>query len=177
MISLAKLKAALRITASTDDGYLVDLEVQAVSFVERETGRYFGAVASVTEYLIGGGTDTLFLSEAPAAPPTTVTERTYPGGDATTITAADADGYVLRGTMKLVRKGGGIWARGYEYEVTYDRGYAAEAEPGEIRMLVTDLVAYWYEERVPVASLGSGAEPLPLHASKILASWRRRPWA
>lgn len=174
MISLADLKTALRITTTRDDGYLAGLEAAAVAMVQRETGRFFGAQESVTEYIIGGDDDTLFLTDPCSSLPTTVKERSTIGGDPTTITASADDGYVLRGTMKLVRKAGNLWTYKYEYEVTYTRGYAANTEPAEIRQLVTQIVSEWYERRL-VSSDGS-LKKVPMSASAILAGWRRRPW-
>lgn len=174
MISIPELKAALRLTTDADNGYLADLEAAAVDVVQNETNRYFGPVGPATEYLEGGGTRDLFLSEPPASLPATVSERAYPAGTATTITAADSDGYVLRGTMKLVRKAGLVWTFGYEYEVTYSRGYADSSEPADIRQAVTQLVSHWYEHRLPVGKVG---DVVPLGAQKVIARWRRRPWA
>lgn len=176
MISLAALKMAMKVGHDAEDDYVTALESAAVEFVQNETGRYFGAPLSTTEYLTGAGRSELYLAEAPATLPATLSERPYPGSDPVTITAASTDGYVLRGAMTLVRKAGLLWARGYEYQVTYTKGYAPEAEPTDIRQLVTALVTHWYVTRVPVAETGGSGDPLPLHAQKILARWRRRPW-
>jgi hypothetical protein len=146
MIVLADLKVELDIDASdySFDAYLAALEPRAVAYVEMRTHRYFGPVASVTEYLRGQGIRELWLLNLPATVPTSVIERAYPGATETTITAANTDGFVVRTDVReawLVRKGGYLWTRDYEYQVTFTRGYAAGDEPGEIRQLVIDLIA------------------------------------
>lgn len=147
MITLPDLKDWLEVEGDEADDLLTSLEARAVEFVERETGRYFGALENVTEILCGDGGGKLRLAEVPTSIPASVQERAYVGADATTITASDDDGYELRtltlpssNLAYLLRKGGCVWARGFEYSVTYERGYAAGDEPGDIRQLVLDLV-------------------------------------
>lgn len=171
MISLADLKLALRIDGTAEDNYLTALEAAAVAAVERWTGRSFAESGARTEYLTGAGIDRLWLAETPAADPAlTVTEAAYPGAETTAITAADADGYVIR-ERTLVRRGG-IWHAGYEYAVTYTAGYAAGEEPADIRQAVMQLVGHWYENREPVV-VGTVAAPIPLTVRDLLAPWRR----
>lgn len=173
MISLADLKLAIRAkTGSAEDDYLTALEAAAVAYLERETHRYFGAAANATEWHRGMGTSTLFLREAPSAIPTTVTERVDPGDqDPTTVTASASDGYTLRG-RRLIRKDG-VWVRGYEYEVTYARGYASGAEPADVRQAVTQLVALAYEQRLPLV-VGTVAFPVPHSVQRVIDTWRRQ---
>lgn len=175
MIDVGDLRVHTR-ARSSEDAYLTALELSAVAYVEKQTGRFFGVAAATTEYIVGSGGVNLWLKEEPAASPTPVVkERVVPGGTATTITAADASGYLIRG-MKLVRKAGLGWARGYEYEVAYTRGYASGAEPADIRHLVTIVVAHWYERRIPVPKVGETFTfPVPQHAESIIQAWRRNP--
>lgn len=144
MIPLADLKAHLRVTHTHDDGYIAELEEAAVAHVSRYTGRYFGQQSETTEHVLGSGTDVLWLSAEPvvgAQTPVTVAERSVPG-----ITPTQVDDFEVRG-RKLLRTGGGVWARGWGYAVTYTRGYAEGAEPENVRHAVKMLVAHWYTNR------------------------------
>lgn len=175
MITVPDLKAHLRVEEdSTDeDALIADLEAAAVNAVENYCDRHFGGVESVTEYLEGTGTDQMWLRDAPSTAPTTMTERSYPGAVGITITATDDDGFYVRG-RRLVRKGGGKWLRGHEYETAYSRGYSFGSEPAEIRVAVMQLVTWWYEQRIPVA-LGTVAPAVPWHIEQSLSPWRNIP--
>lgn len=152
MVPLADLKAWLGIDAgdTTYDAILTNLEPRAVAVLQREANRYFGAVAETTEYLTGRGTADLWLAEVPAAIPATVIRRSGPGAKETTITATDDDGYVLRASdreARLVRKSGHTWADGQEFEATYNRGYVAGSEPGDVQQAVIDIVTRTFKRR------------------------------
>lgn len=162
MILIDDLRPWLDASDVSHDALMVAIEAGVVDGVQRDTGYYFGPVASTTEIVIGDGGPKLRLRALPvavtgppavAALPATVAERCYPGDDATTITAADDDGYELRSLADpttpplawLVRKAGGIWGRGVEYTVTYNRGYDAGEEPASIRQLVIGLCKLEWE--------------------------------
>lgn len=183
MILLSDLKDHLKISGSAEDSYLYDLEAAAVEYVETRTRRYFGAESETTEHLEGLGHRRLHLAEEPATIPATVTERTYPAGDGTTVTASEDNGYVLRG-RQLIRKAGLVWQEDYEYEATYDRGYTENSEddgtnpadieaPADIRRAVTLLVAHWYELRLPVQT-GTIVTEIPMGVPEIMGHWARR---
>ncbi|GMV06723.1 MAG: hypothetical protein AMXMBFR53_29980 [Gemmatimonadota bacterium] len=177
MIALADLKLDLRLTGTADDAYVTNLEASAVAYIQKRTNRYFGAEAATTEYVTGDGTTKLWLSEAPTTLPSTLLERAYPGStSSTTVTASASDGYTQRG-MCLVRKGY-LWTRGYEYEVTYTRGYAAGSEPEDIQRAVRGLVVHWFEQRLPLGDVGvnASANIVPHHVDAIIRAWTRRPW-
>lgn len=162
MIAIADLRDVCGIAAGdeTFDARLVDLEAEAVAWVQRRTGRYFQAEAEVTERLIGAGSAKLRLAEAPTSNPSTVTEYAYVGADAETVTASEDDGFVTvtrtyptaSNEGWLERKYGYVWADGYIYEVTYDRGYTLTgggspddiAAPDDIRALVKNMVRFSY---------------------------------
>jgi len=164
MIALEELRTALKNPASEDDAYITALEQGAVALMERRTGKYFGGEEERTEYLVGKGGQTLYLS-GPSGAVATVTEAAYPGTTGEDIT----DGVVARGT-KLIRTDGYQWAKGYEYAVTYTRGWAEGAEPHDIRQAVRQLVTLWYEHRLPVSE--AGATPLPAGVESVIASHR-----
>ena len=156
MIALSDLKEWLGVTVSTYDTMLTALEARAVAFVEKQTGRYFGAVEAIEWELRGDGSEKLWLPESPvktdgtaaAVADLVVVYRGWPGDDETTLTHSDDDGFLLRSSQRgrfprwwLHRKGGELWWCGYEYDVTTKRGYATSGEPGDIRQLVLDLCA------------------------------------
>lgn len=145
MIALADLKALLDEGGTDHDSFLTLQEAAAVEFVQRYTGRYFGASEQAEQIVPGVGTNTLWLADDAAAV-ASVHESIYPGAAESEILAGDVDGFVIRG-RRLVRKGGSVWRRGHEYRVIYTRGYAAGNEPADIRGAVLELVRYRYGQR------------------------------
>lgn len=144
MLSLEKIRAALP-NATTDDALLADMEARAVAFIESQTARYFGPPIIAAEVVLGRGTYHLQLSELARLDSDTtiesVDERAYPGQTATVI---GEDGFEIREQKNrtyLVRHGGYKWTLGYEYEVTYERGYDEDAGPKDIEQLILDLLA------------------------------------
>ena len=131
---------------------LTALETMAVEFVQDETGRYFGAEVTRTEFIEGDGTGALHLAENPTAI-TSVGQRLHIGDSYTTITEGNSDGFEIRaptagsGRARLLRKGSIGWYDGYEHRVIYEFGYAALAEPERIRQAVMDLVALKWHSR------------------------------
>lgn len=150
MIGLEDLKDYLGISDddTSEDAVLVELEANAVAFVQTQTGRYFGPPEEFEEIVEGSGLRRLWMSDKPVESEyqedlVEVVERPYPGGTATTLEIA-TDYEVRTGdrTGWLVRLGSaGRWTSGYEYTLTYYRGYLAGTEPGDIRQLVLDLVS------------------------------------
>lgn len=166
MIKQADLEAFLKIAADTDTALLIALEAAAVRWLENRCGgRYFRESSEVTEYHKGHNQEDLFLEELVDTGETvTVVEQAYEGdADAETITAGDDDGYVVRDD-KLTRKGGYVWTEGYEFKVTYTRGYEELGDttpddidaPPEIRLAVLQIVAFWYNS----GKLAAGASQL-----------------
>lgn len=165
MITAADLRVLVGLDAADDseDAQLLELEAAAVAFVEGQTGWFFGAEEAFEEIVIGDGGPKLRLQSPPKALPATVAERCYPGADATTITAADDDGYELRALRRpnppvswLHRKGGCGWACGAEYTVAYTRGYPLSGDgsdeqawdaPEDVRKLVADIVRFQHAAR------------------------------
>ena len=146
MIDLADLKAWLKVSGSTNNTLLEELERRAVAFVESQTGVQFSFNNAYTTTVPGTGTAVLFLPRAPAGAITEVREIASIGETGTEIVEADDDGFVVRGS-RLVRKRGSVWSSEYEYALTYPAGWAAGEEPGDIRQLVMDLVAAKWRQR------------------------------
>lgn len=148
MISRTTLSEMVPAAADLEPQVVNGIIARATAFVEGQTRRYFGVPIGVTEYLYGNGSRLLRLSEPIAvvdpAVVTVVDERGYPGGDATAIT--DFTVRTTSGTPPqadtisvLVRTGGGVWIKDYEYAVTYGRGYALDAGPKDIEALILRL--------------------------------------
>ena len=176
MIPIPELKAHLRIrpTTTEQDKLLERLEADAVAVAEHMTRRYFGLTATVTEYVDGTGTQNLWLSDdAQATPLPVVSERSQPGGTATSILGTADDGWLLRGG-RLVRKAGLIWSLGFEYQVDYSRGYEAGDEPADIRRAVLEIVAHQYTMRTTKKK--GAMVTMPAQTQATLVRWWRRPW-
>jgi hypothetical protein len=124
-----------------DDDLLDRLEDEAVEIVQSYTGQSYALTGEITEYIKGFGTDSLFLSQNAAADPTEVLESAYAGDAGTEVTD-----WVRRGN-RLIRASGGVWHLGYEYTVTYEHGYAEDAEPANVRLAVKRIVAALYQQR------------------------------
>jgi hypothetical protein len=157
MIALTDLEVFLGVDAGEKSTLLVELEDAAVNWFTEQTDRYWGAEAETTVLLEGNGRRELYLPEVPdSIDNITVLERAYPGDTETEITAADTDGFELR-DMHLSRKGGYVWSRGYEYLVTFTRGYeqvdpgppADILAPAAVRQAIKQIVAFWYMEGSP----------------------------
>jgi len=125
---------------------LTKLEAAAVKAVELWTGRSFSASAERVDYLPGNGTNTLFLKYGPVSAVTEVVESAYVGATAVTVTGATESGWVFQ-DGKLLRKGGYAWWADSSYRVTYTAGYAAGAEPADVRQAVLDLVGAGFRAR------------------------------
>jgi hypothetical protein len=65
MISIDRLKRALNITTDDYDTRLAEMLDRARAIVESLTGRYFGPVAEVIEYIRGQGIRNLWLTDLP----------------------------------------------------------------------------------------------------------------
>lgn len=153
MVDRNALKRTLRLRAgdTSRDDDLDAVIAAAIDHIQKATGRYFGEDgASMTEYLTGNGTVTLFLKEAPSTADDatiTITEKEYPNSAGTVIEADDDEGYIVRG-RKVLRCGGAVWDKGFEYQVEYD--VAATAAPDDVLQAVLALAAYfWRTNQAP----------------------------
>jgi hypothetical protein len=202
MISLGRLRRALGIEPAdephADDQLLNELLGRALAFVEKQTGRYFGEEHAVEEYLTGDGKRNLWLAGLPLIDPTDeydallVVEQLHPGAAQTAIAEGAANGFEVRGGGRqywLVRRGGYVWQRGYEYIVTYVEGYEIDGLPGDIEQLLIDLVSSRYSS---IGAEGLRSETIGGYsytafsesdlssiegAQDTLAAWRRMVFA
>lgn len=145
-----------------DDAYVLALERSAVAYAERVTGRHLGEPGERTEYIEGRGGQVLYLTARPEPDDLAVTEAHYPGAEPVDITPD-----VMLRDAKLIRLGGAQFWRGHEYAATYTH---AGAVPDDIRHAVRQLVALWYETRLPLSEVA--ASPVPAAVGAILAHYR-----
>jgi uncharacterized phiE125 gp8 family phage protein len=175
-ISLAEVKAHLRIDASEEDALLATLIVAARMFVERTLG-----VALITQgwsYFLDFWPPSGCLT-LPIAPVQDITAVTVHDG-ASGATEFDAASYavdVLSAPARVVLKGAvpPVASRVLNaFEIAFTAGYGDEAEdvPAPIRHALTLLVAHWFERREPVV-LGLGAQEVPTTVAGLLLPYRR----
>lgn len=149
MIDVADLMAWLGNPGEPEAVTVIEaLEGRAVEIIERETGRYFRAPIEHVEVLRGDGSTLLWLRERPTEIDS-VEERARPGEEWTEVPANRYEVEVM--TSKLPTparlRHASRWRADCDYRVTYQFGYAAGQEPGDIRQAVIDLVALKYQER------------------------------
>lgn len=138
LVQLEVLKRALGVTGSGSDAALTEAEARAAAFVERQTGRRFGAAQERTEYVDGPGCDTIWLAGRIAGLPAAtveVAERIRRFGPEWTL--LDEDAFEAR-ERAIVRVDGQAFLRGAEYRIVYPDGFAAV--PGDVQELVIELV-------------------------------------
>lgn len=147
-MTLAEAKEWLDIDPAdtSEDSLLLDLIQRSWAIVEQAIGWSFSAADTFVETVEADGTGTLWLSRNPTADPTEVLEMPQVGDAGEAITAAASDGWVRDG-VRLLRKAGGVWTRGYRYQVTYSAGYEAGTEPPEVVQAVLGITGILYRGR------------------------------
>lgn len=173
LTTLARVKAELGITETTDDTMLIDLIDRASSAIAEETGRVFG-VETVTETLDGSGSRLLGLSRTPIIEVVTVTEddveiTDYSVEDKRVGALYRAAGWGRSGGLRMW--GSEAFSSGYilpgigaslRYAVTYQAGYVLPVEaspylmpgyddaqnlPGAVEQACLETVKAWYMDR------------------------------
>lgn len=178
VVLLADLKRALGLEASytDDDELLVDLENQAVAFVESQTERTWGEPAQRTVFINGLGVRTLYLPghiQAAAGPGSIVTVRQRSMASPGDWEVADETMFERRGDT-LIRIDVPRWSHLGEYEVTFTDGYTLGQAPKDIQALIIDLVSIAYsglgEEGVKSETLGDYSYTLDAAVTAAAAS-------
>lgn len=182
IVTLPILKAHLGISGTSQDELLTQLEKDAADWVEKQLDQRFRVPAARTEYQIGQGQLRLILDGHIGAGTPTVTEKFSPSSSATPFTAFDVRGDVLQ------RNDGQPWLNGAEYAVTYQDGYAVDDVPGDIKMLVADVVRIAHDKATDdgitsesigdysydiAAVAGGEGEQLGGTAKRTLDKWRK----
>jgi uncharacterized phiE125 gp8 family phage protein len=164
MIDIAALRQHLRIGHELDDALLETYEAAAVAYLERTMDRYFGPPRSRVVVLRGSAV--LYL-DGPVVSVVDVTVRSYPADEGEALTVG-TDYTVVGDSVRLTWP----YAHGWEYEVEYTQGYAAGTEPADVQLAVLQLVAQWYESRMPVV-VGTIAANIPNSVAALIAAGRR----
>lgn len=170
MIALAMLRAHLKDPPAAENGLVRAYERAAVAYIERRTGRYFGAPVAQTEYLRGVGQREIWLAEVPIGPVALEADGT----------AVDAADFTVRGRRLRHVATWGSAAYPVDIVATYTAGYTTSgtgeevdiAAPDDIREAVLELVTLHYEQRLPVA-IGTVAAKIPHRVEEIIQAHRR----
>ncbi len=175
-ISLAEVKAHLRVDAGDEDALLSALIVAARTFIERTLG-----VALITQgwsYFLDfwprAGCITLPIRPVQAVGAVKVHDG---GGGSVTLDTASYAVDVLSDPARLVLTGALPPAPSRAlnaFEVAFTGGYGDEAGdvPGPIAQALKLLVAHWFERREPVV-LESSAQEVPTMVAALLSPYRR----
>lgn len=176
MISIDQLRSATRVRGTSQDSYLRELEVRALAYLEAKTHKYYGSEVTRTDRLPGLGTNQLILLEPVNDITTTViTEIVQVGEVGTILTRTASDGFELWDTRTVMRRGGSLWTLGYLYQCVYPTGYESGMEPPLARDIVTKLVVYWNERRVPLPNVGEAHTfPVPNHLNAEIGTLARK---
>jgi len=149
------------------------LEKAAVAACQKITGRYLGAVATVTETITWRGWP-LSLANEPLGGVVTSVEEWSSG--AWFVVAST--GYSVHGPFIYNQSSATSAARPGRYRVTYQAGYTqlddpnAWAAPDDIQQAVLFLVGHWYENREAV-TVGPSGNEVPLTAHALLSNHAR----
>lgn len=172
-VSLADVKAHLRIEGATEDVVLSSLLLTSRLHIETALGLALTAqcwTLSLDDWPASG------IVHLPIRPLLSVDAvRVLPGSGAPTLLhpstyVVDTGGW--RG--RIVRAWGSEWPRpgkaanGIEIDMTAGFGSAARDVPAPIRQALLMLVAHWYERRDPV-EIGSREASIPGAVSSLLA--------
>jgi uncharacterized phiE125 gp8 family phage protein len=185
LVSLASAKAALGITASSEDDNIERLIDRMSAFAGSYCGRKFISASYTKEY--DGHDDTiLLLDQYPVTAVTSVKIDSSREFEAASL--VDADDYDLdvdAGLIKLVGIGQTLFPKGLgNIQVVYTAGYATNAVPHDLQHAVLLMVTATYkkdfqQKRSGISSETVGdktvtyeSEAIPKAAMKILDQYR-----
>lgn len=187
MLDSATVKDRIAAAASLSPEAIDRLVGDVQAFLERQTGRYFGPVASHTEHCMGLGGYRLYLTDRVATGTPVVLERLSPAAAGTPIAAFVVLSQDHDPGSTLVRVDGQPWRAGAWYEVTYQRGYPRDAAPADVLRAALDLIAMRLNQE-GLEGLESGAigafsfaladaDGGPPTVQETVARWRRAVFA
>lgn len=150
MISAASLVEWLNAEAE-DETLIGSLRDAAVAYINEPGGKYFGAVATITDRLNWGG-GTFLLSNEPIDGTYTVTEW-----DGSAWAAVDTSNYVLDGRLIYADESTLTFTTRTtprRFRIEYQAGYTLNADgetlddaPEDVKQAVRMIVADWYRNR------------------------------
>jgi uncharacterized phiE125 gp8 family phage protein len=176
VLTLADLKAHLRIDTADEDGLITSYERGAVDLIERATGQ---ALVNQTWLATFDGFPARF--DLPVAPVQSVTSIAYDPPDGAAVTLAPADyrvigladpvGAVIEPVVPWpqTRTGGG------SVRVTFVAGYGANgiSVPESLKDAVRLTVSYRHKMRDLGVVVSGDIRELPFGVADILRDWRR----
>lgn len=178
-VSVAEAKAHLRVDGSEEDALIASLIITSRLHIEAALG--LALVAQAWSYFIDrwprGRTVVL-----PVKPIPSISQVRVWAADGTSQTVP-ATSYLLDGLGSPPRL---VWhaassppvpgriANGIEIGLQAGYGEAAADVPAPLRQALLQLVAHWYDHRVPV-EIGAGDVEVPHMVSALLAPYRGRP--
>lgn len=131
-------RLALYVGADPTEPLLPMLAEQALTYLNRETHRYFGTPEERSAFLPGSGTHKLWLPDPPTDPDDVEVREWYLGDE-----EGEIEDYIVRGRA-LIRTGGKQWGRRYDYAVDYTAGLTTL--PPDIEQAVFDLVRWKFQD-------------------------------
>lgn len=176
-VSLAEMKAHLRVTDEAEDGLIEALIVAARVHVESLTSR---ALLAQTWRLVLDGWPESRVIRLPVSPMITLTEiRCYDaeGGELQVgIEQFLPDGQAspARIICPATIEGAPVLRERMGIEIDYVAGFGTELEevPADLLQSLKTLVAYWYENRDSVLVTGAGAA-VPAGFERLVSAYRR----
>lgn len=170
-VTVAELKAHLRVTSSADDTYLGAIITAAREYVEQQTGRALGAQTRETSADAFPRCGVLPLGYAPAVSISSVKYLDVAGSEQTlasteyTIDTRREPGALL---LAVDKSWPATAALPSSVRVQYVCGVAT---PAILKQAVFFIAAHWYEQRLPV-NVGNIVSEIPHTFASIL--WANR---
>lgn len=170
-VTVAELKAHLRVTSSADDAYLGSIISAAREYVEQQTGRALGAQTREISADAFPRCGVLPLGYVPAVSISSVKYLDVAGSEQT-LASTEYTIDTRREPGALLLAVGKSWPDVAELpssvRVTYVCGVAA---PAILKQAVLFISAWWYEQRLPV-NVGNIVSEIPHTLNAIL--WSNR---
>lgn len=173
-ISIAEARSFCRIIGPEEDLLLEQLIAAARAMVEHETGR--ALVPSVLDLYLEDFPARRTWAEIPAPPARELLEITYrdPAGETHTLDLDTVHFDTRRQPARLLLEPGATWpATDRTAGAVHIRCTAGYSDPSlmpqGLRTAVLWIVAWWFEQRLPVA-FGPAAQNLPDHYRSLLAA-------
>ena len=135
-VTLADVKAELRLTTATDDTRLERCVETASRFIDLLAGRVFYALGVSVSEVAGTGTDTIFIRDSANV---TLVQESLTGLSA--YVTVPASGWYTpfvddRPITRIIRSLGAVWARGGRVRVTSNLQWPSPPKPIETATLI-----------------------------------------
>jgi uncharacterized phiE125 gp8 family phage protein len=139
------------------------LEKAAIAMIQKRTGRYFGEVAEIVEYLQWRGWPMLLANEPIDG---AVELESWSSG---AWNAVEASAFAIHGSYIFWETTYSALTMPTRYRATYEAGYESDDDaPEDIKQAVLLLVGHWNENREAVVVGDTATDELPLAVSALL---------